>query len=203
MKLARKLVAAVAWIVATPVGGATAAESQPPLPYTLAVQVEYGVPKGPDSLLDEIRQRVVHDLAPRDLFVDIVEWEHDDRAPANLLLRIKLDDLRRETHYDRSMAERRELTDPLSEQEYTVEFEVIIDVDLLLLPEGVPVRSTRFREAGARRPRYLGEDVEAALREEAVRDLVRSIRRSVFKGSPAKLDRKIDKVRQEAAADAR
>jgi hypothetical protein len=71
------------------------------------------------------------------------------------------------------------------------------------MPEGIAVRSSRFKETNSRRPRYLGEDTEAAIRDEAIRDVVSSIRRAAFKGSLQKLERKIDQAREKAAAEAR
>jgi hypothetical protein len=199
----KSLVSAAWWVLVLSVSGAAASESEQPLPYTLGVHVEFGTPKGPDSVRDEIQRRVVHNLAPRGWFTEIVEWEQDDRTPVDLLLQVTLDDLRRETHYDTSMAERRDDADPLSKQQFTVDWEVVISVDLFLMPEGIAVRSSRFKETNSRRPRYLGEDTEAAIRDEAIRDVANSIRRAAFKGSLQKLERKIDQAREKAAAEAR
>jgi len=193
------LLPVVLWAGTAAAGSTDEPES---LPYAVAVQVVYGEPRGPDSLRDEIRRRVVHDLSSRGWFEDVaafVEGETQTQT-AELLLHVTLDELRRETRYATSMAARQEQDDPLSRQQFTVEFSVNVTVDLFLMPEGVAVRSGRFREATSRPPRYPGEDAEAAIRDEALDNLARSIRKAAFKGSLDKLGQAIEREREQPSS---
>jgi hypothetical protein len=189
-------------VVALFAGVARSAETGP-LPYTLAVDVLYGEPKGPESLRDEIRLRIVQDLTARAWFKKVVEFGGDGSDTADVVLNVTLDDLRRETHYSTSMAARQEQDDPISRQQFTVEFSVDVTVDLFVMPDGVALRSTRLRESYGRPPRYPGEDTEAAIREEALVDLVQSVRRAAFKGSAEKLGREIERQREHEASTSR
>jgi len=185
-------------------GTAAAATSEhEPLPYALAVQVVYGDPKGPEAVREEIRRRVVHDLASRDWFEDVHAFVEGEAQSAEVLLHVTLDDLRRATRYATSMAARQEQDDPLSRQQFTVEFSVDVTVDLFVMPEGVAVRSSRFRETTSRPPRFPGEDTEAAAREEALANLTRSIRKAAFKGSLEKLGRSIEREREQPSSSSR
>jgi len=175
-------------------GTATAGDPDT-LPYTLAIQLEYGEIAGPASLLDEVLRLTHHHIESKEWFEDVRALEGDSTPDSDLLLRVRMDDYREETVYETSMAQRHDEDDPTAKQRYQVIFDVVVRMWLIHVPGGEVVRTKRFRVQFSRAPEFFGEDLEDAIRAEAVREIASGIRRVTSKGNLEKLGRKIESLR--------
>jgi hypothetical protein len=180
--------------------GAARADDPETLPYTLSIRVEYGEIAGPTTLPDEVRRLTRHHVESREWFEDVRELEDDETPDTDLLLLVRLEDYQEETVYETTMAQRLEEDDPISQQRYRVIFDVIVRMQLIHVPGGEIVRTRRFRVQFARAPEFFGEDLEIAIREEAIREIADGIRRATSKGNIKKLGRKIESLRESPPA---
>jgi len=185
------------------VSGSAAAGDPQTLPYTLSIRIEYGETAGPTSLRDEVLRFTHHHIESREWFEDVRALEGDEAPDSDLLLVVRLDEYREETVYDTSLAERHQAGDPTAKQRYRVVFDVIVRLQLIHVPGGEVVRTRRFRVRFARAPEFYGEDLEMAIRAEAVREIASGIRRVTSKGDFAKLGRKIESLRVSSPAASR
>ena len=184
-------------------GGSSVAEGAEPLPYTVAIRVEYGEPSGPAVIADEVLRLTHHHIEAREWFEDVVAVRGEERPDTDLLLVVRLDEYQEETVYDTSMAARLEADDPKSQQQYRVIFNVIVRMELIDLVGNHVVRAKRFRSHFIRSPEFFGEDLEFAVREDAIRDIADGIRRVTSKGNLQKLGRKIESLRATPPSAAR
>ena len=175
-------------------GTATAGDPDT-LPYTLAIQLEYGEIAGPASLLDEVLRLTHHHIESKEWFEDVRALEGDSTPDSDLLLRVRMDDYREETVYETSMAQRHDEDDPKAKQRYQVIFDVVVRMWLIHVPGGEVVRTKRFRVQFSRAPEFFGEDLEDSIRAEAVREIASGIRRVTSKCNLEKLGRKIESLR--------
>jgi hypothetical protein len=176
-------------------GGSANAGDVDSLPYTLSIQLEYGEIAGPASLLDEVLRLTHHHIESKEWFEDVRALEGDSTPDSDLLLLVRMDDYREETVYETSMAQRQEADDPTSKQRYQVTFDVVVRMWLIHVPGDEVVRTRRFRVQFSRSPEFFGEDLENAIRADAVREIASGIRRVTSKGNLAKLGRKIESLR--------
>jgi hypothetical protein len=165
------------------------------LPYTLAIRVEYGEPTGPTSVSDEVERLTLHHIESRMWFEDARVLEGSGPPETDLFLQVVLDEYEEETIYETSMAGRLEADDPLARRRYHAIFSVIVRMRLIHVPDGVTLRTRRFRVQYSRAPEYTDEALEDALRADAVREIAQGIRRATAKGNLEKLGRKIESLR--------
>jgi hypothetical protein len=183
-------------VVAAMAGGGPSRSGEPAtLPYTLSIRVGYGEPAGPTSVSDEVERLTLHHIESRKWFEDVRILGADEAPETDLFLRVRLEEYEEETIYETSMAGRLEADDPLSQRRYRAVFSVIVRMELIHVPGGETVRNKRFRVQYSRAPDYTSEDLENALRTDAVREIAQGIRRATSKGNLEKLGRKIESLR--------
>jgi hypothetical protein len=173
------------------------------LPYTLSMRVEYGEPPGPTSVSDEVERLTLHHIESREWFEATRILEVNETPDTDLFLRVRLDEYEEETIYETSMAGRLEADDPLSQRRYRAVFSVIVRMQLIHVPGGELVRTKRFRVQYSRAPEYTAENLEDAIRADAVREIAQGIRRATAKGNLEKLGRKIARLRDSSPAASR
>jgi hypothetical protein len=197
------IVTAVVASVLLGCGGRASADDADGLPYTLAVRVDYGEPKGPAVVREEVRRRTLHEIDSREWFEDVRVVEGDAVPDTDLLLDVRLEEYEEETVYETSMAARLDPENPEAQKLYRVVFSTIVRLQLILVADGQLVRSRHFRAQFTRSPAFVGEDLEHAVRAEAIREIADGIRRIISKGRIEKLRRRIEALRAEASSDAR
>jgi hypothetical protein len=162
------VVAGVLWISGT---GALAAGASP---YRVAVEVSYGQDVAPTSLREDIARLTLDTLRARGCFEGVESRSATDPA-ADLLLRVRLSDVRDETNYDDSLAGHIDPNDPEARLRYTVSLSVAVATELVSLPEETVVQSKRFHVRAERRPAFQGEDPRVEARSEVVASVARRV----------------------------
>jgi hypothetical protein len=186
----RLLLAALTALACLPGPSARGGE---PLPYRLAVAVEFGVPPGPQSLRDELLYVLVAELRAAGCFLEAgAEGEHD------LLLEVRLEDFREDVEAETSIAERAASTDPYVERRRVVHSGSTFEVRVLTPEQGV-VRSKRFRLQNSWRPIF-DEDPREKARRELVERAVERVRKFTCKGSQKKWSQEVQGARDSAAS---
>ena len=168
------------------------------LDYSLSIQLYFQGDQRSSTLSEEIGKRLQEDIESRGCVSRVLVAGPENPKETDLLLRIRLKDLLEETRYAVSIAERARNQDPTTQRSYVAVFEVMVRVELIEATGGAILRSGRFRQANARSPHTFGEDAAAAVKEEALGDMIRRIRRKVCGGSPHKLHKKILAAREKA-----
>jgi hypothetical protein len=176
--------------------GATAAAE--PLPYRLAIEVAWGKEKGPKRITEEIERRVRERIEGTRCVDEVLP--SDEQQTSDLLLRMTIVEVREETRYDQSMMATNTSTDPTDKLKYTAVFEADIRLDLLSMPGGELVRSTKFREGQSRRPQTDYEDPVEWARERALVRIIDAMADRVCGANPKKLEKRIAKAKAKAAS---
>jgi hypothetical protein len=186
---------ALAWVALTLAASASAAE---PIPYRLAIEVAWGKEKGPKKITEEIERRVRERIVGTRCVREVLP--SGEKETADLLLRMTIESVREETIYDQSMMATHTSPDPTDKLQYTAIFEADIRLDLLSMPGGELVRSTKFREGQSRRPQTDYEDPVEYCRERALVRIIDTMADKVCGANPKKLEKRIAKAKARAAA---
>jgi hypothetical protein len=170
-----------------------------PAPYGLAVQVVYGDETlGAESLREDVERWIFRAIASNGCFASMERVgasSTETPSDSDLLLRIRLTNLDVHESWDVSLAERTSPNNPDEEMATRVTATVAFDVemDVLVLPEWVPMRSREYRHHQTYRP-TTGEDPREAVRMLVLEDLARDARSFVCKGAK-KIPREIGRAR--------
>jgi len=167
------------------------------IPVDLALRVAYGAEPGPESLLDDVAHVLLAELRAKGCFRGVAPAAPGRAPEADVLLEVMLSEVREETRFEQSLAERAQAADATATAVGVVAtFALRVDYRLAAVPGGTVVRDGGFRVSGERRPRYAGDDARAGARGEALLDLARRTRAKLNHGSPAKLARAIEEARR-------
>jgi hypothetical protein len=157
------------------------------------VVAQYGATPGPARLLEEIGRQVVADLLGHGV-VRGARIAVPGGAPwGDLRVRVVLSDLEERTQHDTSLQEWAAPGNPSVERLYEKIVEVTVDATLET-PAGAVVRSKRFRESVTRQPDFPGQEVGDAVTAEVLRDLARTVRKSLFGGSARALVHRVEQA---------
>jgi hypothetical protein len=167
-----------------------AAKDKEVAPFRTEIVVRWGAGAGSDVFRDEVARSLAGRLAS-DCFkaVEVVDRPAAD-ADADLVYTLILSDVLEETRFDDTIAGVLNPDQPTSELRRVAYFEVSAEATLTTRADGAIVHHKRMVAHAARRPIYVGEDPQAYARDEAIRDIVDTLARSLGCGS-AKLGRKI------------
>jgi hypothetical protein len=171
-----------------PSAGVTAGEKRP---YRLAVEVLYGNPDGPDSMIEEIELSLTHALASAGCFESVVAHTGVGSPKADLLFRVYLDDYLERTEFDVSQAVALSpRSNPDVKNQVRVAFSALVHLELLTVVNPAKVRGSRFAQNEYYRP-MLQEDPRDGARRILVEGVVGKGRKFACKGSAKKLAKEI------------
>jgi len=175
-------------------GPATVADAAPePLPYTLAVKVEWGTPRGPESFRADLERRLVVDLEAQRCFASVVSDPAENPGPDDLQLFLLVDRFEEETEYDTGVAERYDPEIDASRM-LTVRLSADFHAELQTAAEGRLVRRREFHQSASWRPVYR-EDPRDRARDRLIDTVKRTTRKLLCKGSPEAWAKQIEKAR--------
>jgi hypothetical protein len=168
-------------------------------PYRLDVEVAFGQDVGSDDVRRSLERQVLREMDAG--CFEAVKLQGARTTPGELLLRVVVDGVDRETSYDLSIAARSAPDAPPDAQDaYVTTIEASIRLELLAQPDSILVRRKRFKVLGRHRPSG-GEDARAVARQEMIDEVALTSRLWVCKGSPKKLSRQIETALAAAATD--
>jgi hypothetical protein len=182
-------------LVATLAAPASAAPA-PALPYGVAVDVTWGIPRGPESLRLDIERQLLRSLDDARCF-ERVQPLGTPEAEGDLVLRAVLDDYREDREFDVALVDRqRSVQDTGADALATVRLsaQVHLDVRLAGASAAATVRRDGFHLSLARRS-MRGEDPRLAAADEFVDGVVRRAQRLLCKGSAERWGREIEAAR--------
>ena len=186
------LTCAVLSLVRGPVAGPAAPE---PTRYSLAVDIAFGTPPGPESTQRRIVEQVLARVAGTPCFASVEAVPLD--TPRDLVLRVRLDDFEDLTHNESSISQRvspnANPMDMATRVVATVSAQTRIELRLAS-GDGPVVRSRNFLAAESWRPQA-GEDPHAAAQDLFIERVAEEAQILACKGGPAKLARAIEKSR--------
>ncbi len=176
---------------------ASAARDKQSFPYTLDVEVIYAEDVGAESLEEALEERVPFEISRRGCYRD-VSGPGGSEADGDLLLLLTLEGLSEETHFEATIEQRAQATDPLTRQQLTAEFEVTVTFQLVLRSERLLIIRSH-REVVGKTVRPLlpehGEDyARREARARAIERIVKVAAETACKGSPKQLEREIEKT---------
>jgi hypothetical protein len=118
-----------------------------PLPYDLAVEVEYARAPGPEVLREELEWEIVKLLDEAACFRSVERYsEAQDRS--QLVLTLSISDLVDEQLFDISLAQRDSpRSSPEVSKRMTARIRTDVELRISALPEAVPLRTRRFRKS--------------------------------------------------------
>jgi hypothetical protein len=186
------LAASQAWA-----SGAAAGSAEPRLPYDLAVRIRFGAGPGSASLLDDAADALLPELRAKGCFRAVSLAEPAGVPEGDVLMEVTLSEVREETRYEQSVAERAQPIDAAQAALGLVAaFSLRAQIRLASIPGGTVVREAGFGAAAERRPRSPGDDAQAGVRAEALLDFARRARAKLCHGSMSRLSRDIDEARR-------
>jgi len=157
-------------------------------PFRVALVMHWGAGAGSDVFRDDLARATAADLATR-CFASVVLAERGTVADdADLVFDVLLSDAFDETRFDDSIAGALEPGEPSKELRRVAYFSVAVDAELTARANGKPVARKHFVIHEERRPVFIGEDPQATVRVEAIRNVVGSLAKGIQCGS-AKLER--------------
>jgi len=158
-------------------------------PFRVALLVHWGAGAGSDMFRDELARTVAAELATR-CFTSVVIADPGAVADdADLVLDVILSGVFDETRFDDPIAGVLEPGEPTKELRRVAYFSVGVDAELSTRASGAPVSRKQFTIHEERRPIFIGEDPQATVRVQAIRQVVGSLAKGLDCGS-AKLERK-------------
>ena len=166
-------------------------------PYRLAVEVSFAEGVGSESVRGMLEREVLRELDLGECFESarLAADVTDERGAGDLLLRVVVVGVERETVYDLSMAERNSPdAGPDAADRYTTRVEASVRFDLLTAADRLLLRDKEFHVIGSHRPEG-GEDARAVARQEMIDEVASTARYWSCKGSAKKLARRIDDLR--------
>ena len=178
-------------IVAALAAAASAAAADP-APYRLALEVEYGHPRGPASFLGELLGALRAELHESGCFHEIAP---PSASPGqdDLLFVLTLDNFQYETRYETSLGERAASDNPEIERYVVAYASATVVMEVRTAAGGALLRERRSHLQSSWRPR-IDEDPRAMAREELIKDLVRRSRKFVCKGSPKQWEKELQRA---------
>ena len=190
MKIARAL------IVSSLLSGSLAfAGDKAPLPFDVAVGIEYAAASGDAGFREEVEIQLISELRGSACFrsVDMArEGDEADYPEDALRLRITVLEVIEETTYDTSTAQR---VDPQSgygaELAHTARLHARIQVALEHPATGRELRKKRIGASSAHRPLNEYDDAQDYVKREALRDLIREIRLFACRGGAKRLGKEL------------
>jgi hypothetical protein len=169
---------------------AAAAHAKEIAPFHVDLVVRWGHGAGSDAFRDELA-RVMAETLVSGCFAHV---EIVDQAPvdsgAELVYTVILSDVVDETRFDDTIAGALQPGEPTQELRRVAHFEVAADATLQSSANGALIHRKHVLAHTYRRPIYVGEDPQAVAREEATRDVVDTLMKSLGCGRD-KLVRKI------------
>lgn len=159
-------------------------------PFRADLVVRWGQGAGSDVFRDELARAVAARLATGCFAgVTIADTTAAD-SDAELVYAIVLSDVFDQTRFDDTIAGALNPGEPANELRRVAYFEITADATLSARANGAIVHRKHLVARASRRPIYFGEDPQAYARDEATRDVVDTLARSLGCGG-AKLTRKI------------
>jgi len=181
-------------LVAIGVSGATAKDIAP---FRIALDVRWGAGAGSDAFRDDLSRSLAASLATG-CFAGVVTARSDSVEDNNdVVFDVVLSDVHDETRFDDSIAGTLQPGEPAKELRRVSYFEVTVDASLTTRVGGALVQKKHLVARVSRRPVYVGEDVQATVRAEAIDSIVRDLTRALGCGG-AKLSQKIRETLAEA-----
>jgi len=174
--------------------GLARAAPREPAVHSVAVEIVFGTPPGPERLRDRVTESVVDLLGASRCFAAVEPARTEGQQ--DLLLRVMLDEFEDATRHDASIGERvSPNSNPMDLASRVVAVvSALVRLELRVGGEGgALVRSKRFLAAESHRPQHL-EDPRPVAEDRFVERLARDIRAFACKGDPAKLSREIDRA---------
>lgn len=162
-----------------------------PLPYDLAVEVEYAQPPGPEMLREELEWEVVKRLDGAGC-VRSVERSSKAKEDAELLLTLSISDLVDEQDYYISLAQRDSpRSSPEVSRRMTASIRANVELRISAMPEAVALRTRRFRKNVSYSP-YSTEDPRHEAHMMLIDKLARAAR--VFVCDNKKVRREVERA---------
>lgn len=158
-------------------------------PFRVALLVHWGARAGSDMFRDELARTVAAELGSRCFASVVIADPGGVAGDADLVLDVILSDVFDETRFDDSIAGALEPGEPTKELRRVAYFSVGVDAELSTRASGTPVSRKHFAIHEERRPIFIGEDPQATVRVQAIRQVVGSLAKGMDCGS-AKLERK-------------
>lgn len=180
-------------IVAAPLH---AGRGETPVPYHLRVDVTYGEPRGPATVVEDLERELLArlDAAACFLSVDPVSTERTIDGP-RLVLHVRLEAFEERLDVEMSIAQRSQNRPPQeTAQSQVASVETIVQLDVREPDATSTVRSRRFASRRSWRPLFL-EDPAVEARDRLVQEIARTVEGFVCKGSPTKWQRWIERAR--------
>jgi len=193
--------AAATWAVLAACSIAPAHAAREPLPYHLALSIDYGGAQGSASWRREIELALLDRLSRNSCFASVSRFDPGDSRDDVLELRLTVLAFSERTTWDVSMATLNAPdAPPETGQQRVVELRAELDLELRTVPDQASVRRRELAFSVAHRP-MIGEEPRLAARLALVEDAARTIGAWTCKGSAKKLAQAIAKARQDAARD--
>jgi len=171
-------------------------------PFRAVLAVRWGHGAGSDTFRDDFARAAADALSARCFTGVVVAGEGHGTEEAELDLEILLSDAYDETRYDDTIAGALQPGEPTQELRRVARYSVAVDLALFARADGALILRKDFVTHAERRPVYIGEDPQATVREEVIRDSVDATLRKLGCGSP-KLTKRIAAVLAPKAAGAR
>jgi hypothetical protein len=167
------------------------------LPFDLAVRMRYGAEPGSESLLDAAADALLPELRAKGCFRDVHLAPPEGVPEADVLMEVTISEVREETRYEQSVAQRAQPVDAAQAALGLVAvFSLRADIRLASIPGGTVVREDGFQASAERRPRSAGDDAEAGVRADVLLDLARRARAKLCHGSRSRFARAIEEARR-------
>jgi hypothetical protein len=176
---------------------ATAAVAKDLAPFRATLAVHWGSGAGSDAFRDDLARSLASSLATG-CFAGVAMARADSAdETSDVVFDVLLSDAIDETRFDDSIAGALQPGEPTKELRRVSHFEVTVEASLTTRESGALVQKKHLVAHVTRRPLYVGEDVQATVRAEAIDDIVRDLTRALGCGG-AKLPQKIREALGEA-----
>ncbi len=169
-----------------------------PFPYRLVIQIGRGKLAASSAVRENLRRELTTAVEQAGCFRSVHSTAPDPPQADDLLLRLTVVDYEEETEFRFSIAQSN-APDLDRDRLTTVDVRADLAVEVLTLPEGLPVRSRRFVQRNSWTPQ-VGEDPREAVRRTMVAAVVRTTRLFVCKGALKKWAKQLERARASAAA---
>jgi hypothetical protein len=171
--------------------------------YPLMVQVAYGREVGPESLREQLEREIVRQISDQQCFAAVDNFDPEEQPPQGaLLFKLVVQDVDDRTNWEIPLAYReRSGAMPDTKQAQVTHLKASVALQLLTLPEFIPVRRNDFTSERGYRPQY-GEDAKFEVRMLMLEHLAEEGRKFACKGSAKKLAREVERARSRAASEA-
>ncbi len=170
------------------------------LPYLLEVEVRSGGSAAPERVRRNLEIELIGELDQVACFERVERYGEERDEVEALLLRLTIADVRRETSYDSSLAQRYDPdAPPQIDQGLMATVEAHLALELFSLPESIWLKEKRFTVTRRVRP-TLGSDAKLEVEFEMIDEVTRVARTWACKGSAKKLAGRIEAARAAASS---